>query len=282
MQIHWYPGHMAKTRRLLKEKLKLVDLVIELADARIPLSSRNPEFDSLLDNKPRLLLLTKADLAEPAVTQSWCIYFQQDGLNAMAVDLLSKSPLHGVIPAVESLAEGVMQRLEAAGKLRRPARAMVAGIPNVGKSQLINKLSGKASVRVENRPGVTRGYQWIRLGKQIDLMDSPGMLWPKIEDQQTGFKLALIGAIPQDILDNVELALELLRLLLESYPSRLIERYGIQVERAATPLLALEMIGRSRGLLKKGGIVDAKKAAEVLLQEFRTGKLGRFSLEQKK
>lgn len=262
----------------MKERLKLVDLVIELADARIPLSSRNPDLNGLVGNKPRLLLLTKADLAESAVTQAWCRHFQQEGLNAMAVDLLSESPLPGVLPAVEGLAEGVMVRLEAAGKLRRPARAMVVGIPNVGKSLLVNRFSGQASVRVENRPGVTRGYQWIRVGKQIELMDSPGMLWPKIEDRQTAFKLALVGAIRQEILDSVELALEFLELLLEYYPHRLIERYGVQLE-AADPVQALEMMGRNRGFLKKGGIVDAEKAAEVLLQEFRTGKLGRFSLE---
>jgi ribosome biogenesis GTPase A len=269
---------MAKTRKLMKDRLKLVDLVIELADARIPKSSRNPDLSGLIGNKPRLLLLTKADLADPIVTEVWCRHFQQEGISAVAVDLLSNTPLSKVLLAVENMVEGIMYRLEAAGKLRRLARALVAGIPNVGKSQLINRLTGQAAVRVEDRPGVTRGFQWVRVGKQMELMDSPGLLWPKIEDQQTALKLAMIGAINQETLDSLELALEVMAIILKDCPQRLIERYGIK---AADPVQALEEMGYSRGLLKKGGIVDRKKAAEVLLHEFKTGKLGRFSLEHK-
>lgn len=280
MQIHWYPGHMAKSRKLMKERLKLVDLAIELADARIPVSSRNPDLNDLLGNKPRLLLLTKADLADHCATKAWCRHYQQTGFITLAADLLSGTHLTGILNAIDKLAERVMDEMMEAGKLRRPARVMVVGIPNVGKSLLVNRLSGMAATQVENRPGVTRGYQWVRVWKHLELMDTPGMLWPKIEDRQTAIKLALVGAIRQEILDSVELAVIFLRLVLVNYPQCLNERYGKLLEAVTDPILALERIGQSRRLLKKGGIVDVEKAAEVLLQEFRTGKLGKFSLER--
>lgn len=278
MQYQWYPGHMTKTVRDLKESLKLIDLVIEITDARIPLSGRNPDLDRLAGGKARIMLFGKADLADPEVTELWADYFREEGIAPVVSDLRQKSSLRLLTPVIRAAMKEKLERDARRGITGRPVRAMVAGIPNVGKSTFINSFSGSKSLKTGNRPGVTRGRQWIRMGKEVELLDTPGLLWPKFEDEEIGKKIALIGSMPDDILDRGELALELLARVTSLYPGLVSARYGVD-ETGDLPGL-IESVGAARGCLRKGGAVDTDKAAGVLLDDFRSGRLGRISLEK--
>ena len=280
VSIQWFPGHMAKTRRLMRDSVKLVDLVVELTDARIPQSSRNPELSSLVGKKPRIILLNKWDAADPEATARWCDHYRARGIPALATDCRSGRGLGGFLPLVkETLAEKLAQ-WEQKGMGGRPIRLMIVGIPNVGKSSLINRLSGRRSAKVEDRPGVTRGKQWVTLESGLELLDMPGVLWPKFEDKQVGEYLAFTGAVKDDILDVEALACRLAEILARRYPALLEERYklaGLTGEEEGYQLL--EAIGRKRGMLISGGEVNTERAAIMLLDEFRGGKIGRISLE---
>ena len=278
MQYQWYPGHMTKTVRDLKESLKLIDLVIEITDARIPLSGRNPDLDRLAGGTARIMLFGKADLADPEVTELWADYFREEGIAPVVSDLRQKSSLRLLTPVIRAAMKEKLERDARRGITGRPVRAMVAGIPNVGKSTFINSFSGSKSLKTGNRPGVTRGRQWIRMGKEVELLDTPGLLWPKFEDEEIGKKIALIGSMPDDILDRGELALELLARVTSLYPGLVSARYGVD-ETGDLPGL-IESVGAARGCLRKGGAVDTDKAAGVLLDDFRSGRLGRISLEK--
>ena len=279
--IQWFPGHMAKTRRLMRESLSLVDLVIELVDARIPQSSRNPEIDKIVGRKPRLLLLNKSDQADEAATSAWLSFFAAKGIKAVAVDCRSGKGVGKIAAAVDEILAERRAKLEQKGMSGRPVRLMVAGIPNVGKSSLINRLAGAKRAKVEDRPGVTRARQWVKLGSGMELLDMPGVLWPKFEDQAVGRKLAYTGAVRDAVMDVQELAAGLAKLLAERYPKLLAARYKLSPEevQARDGWALLEQIGRRGGMLAAGGEVDAERAAVMLLDEFRGGKIGRISLE---
>lgn len=279
MDIQWFPGHMAKTRRQIKEDLKLVDVVIEVLDARIPFSSRNPDINVITGGKPRLIVLNKADLADPVLTGTWEGFFLKTGASAAAVDSLSGRGVRLVPGLVQHLTAEKMASLASSGRRPRPARCMVVGIPNVGKSFFINKLAGRSVTKTEDRPGITRGRQWIRVGGSLDLMDTPGVLWPKFEDAEVAFRLAATGAIKEDIYDLNTVAGKLLKWLAENYPHTLRERYNLPEELLEEPEEMLRAVGARRGFLKPGGNVDTLKAAQVVLKEFRGGKLGRLTLE---
>ena len=277
MNIQWYPGHMTKARRMMQENIKLVDLVIELVDARVPQSSRNPDIDELGKNKARLLLLNKADLADDAATEVWSTYFRAKGFQVVKLNSRSGSGLKAINGAIQEACKEKIERDRKRGILNRPVRAMVAGIPNVGKSTFINSFAGKACTKTGNKPGVTKGAQWVRLNKQVELLDTPGILWPKFEDPEVGLKLAMIGSIKEEVLNTEELSLELLKYLKGQYPGVLKERYGVEEALAEVELLG-EVAAR-RGCLQKGGAPDLQKAAAILLEEFRNGKLGKITLE---
>lgn len=276
MNIQWYPGHMTKAKRAMEEAIKLIDLIIELVDARAPLSSRNPEIDTLGRGKARLILLNKADLADEKANEAWAAYFSGLGVQTVKLNCRSGVGLKQIHGAVLEACKEKLERDKRRGIKNRPIRAMVVGIPNVGKSTFINAFAGKACTKTGNKPGVTKGNQWIRLNKLLELLDTPGILWPRFEDQEVGKKLAYIGSINDDILNKEELALELLSLLLASYPQSLKERYGIE---GTEPIAALEQIARVRGCLVKGGEYDLGKAANGFFDDFRSGKLGRITLE---
>lgn len=278
MEIHWYPGHMAKAKRLIKEKLKLIDVVIELLDARIPASSRNPELNKIIAGKSRIVVLNKADLADPEATRAWIDYFQRQGLTAVPVNAATGEGINKVVAAAKKIAAPVMERLQKKGRLPRPVRAMILGIPNVGKSSLINRLSGQKKAKVEDRPGVTRGQQWIRIGSDFELLDTPGVLWPKLGDKEVALKLAFTGAIKDDLLNIEEIAGELIRWLQLNAPGALTRRYGID-ETGKEREEILGAIGRKRGFLVSGGEVDTFKTAGLVLNEFRAGLLGKFTLD---
>ncbi len=277
MDYQWYPGHMTKARRMMQENIKLVDLVIELLDARIPLSSRNPDIDELGKNKARLILLNKADLADARCTKEWMKWFLEKGYQVLCVDSRKRSDLKSINELVQEACKEKIERDRRRGIRNRPIRAMVVGIPNVGKSTFINSYSGKASAKTGNKPGVTRGKQWIRLSKNLELLDTPGILWPKFEDPQVGEKLAMIGAIRDEILNTEELALELLTLLKERYPGVIEERFAI--EQTENAVKTLEEIARIRKCIVKGNEISYEKASRIVLDEFRSGKIGRMSLE---
>ena len=277
MNIQWYPGHMTKARGAMKEDIKLVDLVIELVDARVPQSSRNPDIDELGKNKARLLLLNKADLADDAATEVWSAHFRAKGFQVVKLNSRSGSGLKAINGAIQEACKEKIERDRKRGILNRPVRAMVAGIPNVGKSTFINSFAGKACTKTGNKPGVTKGAQWVRLNKQVELLDTPGILWPKFEDPEVGLKLAMIGSIKEEVLNTEELSLELLKYLKGQYPGVLKERYGVEEALAEVELLG-EVAAR-RGCLQKGGAPDLQKAAAILLEEFRNGKLGKITLE---
>ena len=277
MNIQWYPGHMTKARRMMQENIKLVDLVIELVDARVPLSSRNPDIDDLGRNKARLLLLNKSDLADEAANEAWSAYFRAKGFQVVKLNSRSGAGFKSVNAAVQEACKEKIERDRRRGILNRPVRAMVAGIPNVGKSTFINSFAGKACTKTGNKPGVTKGAQWVRLNKQVELLDTPGILWPKFEDPEVGLKLAMIGSIKEEVLNTEELSLELLKYLKGQYPGVLKERYGVEEALAEVELLG-EVAAR-RGCLQKGGAPDLQKAAAILLEEFRNGKLGKITLE---
>lgn len=277
MNYQWYPGHMTKARRMMQEDMKLIDLVIELLDARVPLSSRNPDIDELAANKSRMILLNKADLADREKTEQWKTYFEEKGCFVVTLDARNKKNMKQVLDAVEQACKDKIERDRRRGIMNRPVRAMVVGIPNVGKSTFINSFAGKAAAKTGNKPGVTKGKQWIRLNKKVELLDTPGILWPKFEDQTIGMKLALIGSIKDEILNMDELALNLIRMLREQYPGYLKQRYT--VEEAGEDHEILLAIAEARNYLKKGGEPDYSKAAAVLLDEFRSGQIGQITLE---
>jgi ribosome biogenesis GTPase A len=290
VNIQWYPGHMTKAKRAMKEDMKLIDLVIELVDARVPLASRNPDLDELGKGKARVVLLNKADLADQRMNEAWTRYFQEQGFLVLKVNARSGSGLKQLNGVVQEACREKIERDRKRGILNRPVRAMVVGIPNVGKSTFINSFAGKACTKTGNKPGVTKGNQWIRLNRTLELLDTPGILWPKFEDQQTGLLLALIGSINDEILNREELAMELVRLLAEHYPQELKNRYPVEAlegeDRANGISMAqaagiLEQIARLRGCLQKGGDTDTAKAASMVLDDFRSGKLGRITLERR-
>ena len=277
MHFQWYPGHMTKAKRMMQENIKLIDLVIELVDARIPVSSRNPDIDELGKNKSRLILLNKADLAEDKWNDAWAEYFREKGFFVVKVNSKKGGGLKSIQGVIQEACKEKMERDRKRGILNRPVRAMVVGIPNVGKSPFINALAGKACAKTGNKPGVTKGKQWIRLNKQVELLDTPGILWPKFEDQEVGLRLAFIGSIKDEILNTEELAAELIKFLNANYPGVLEEKYGVEPSDDAYVLLA--GIARSRNCLLKGSELDTEKAALLLLDDFRNGKLGRLTLE---
>lgn len=278
--IQWFPGHMTKTRRMIKANLSLVDAVVEILDARTPLSSRNPEMDRLTGDKPKIVLLNKCDVADEKATQMWINYFQRKGITGIAVDCKSGKGLKNFLPAVKNkVLKELIDKRNSNGMTGAMIRLMIVGIPNVGKSSFINKMAGEKRAKVEDRPGVTRTKQWVKLGNGVELLDMPGVLWPKFEDQSVALKLAFTGAISDDILDIETLAMKLLTFLAESYPNSLIERYKIEIENDDTGIVLLEKIGKKRGMIVSGGEVNTERAAITVLDEYRSGKLGRITLE---
>ncbi len=277
--IQWYPGHMTKTRRMMEENLSLVDIVIELVDARIPYSSKNPDLDTLAKTKHRILLLNKCDLAEERATDIWQEYFEKQGFRVIHINALKGSGLGEVTETARELMREKIERLKAKGRINVPIRSMIVGIPNVGKSTFINKYVGKATAKTGDKPGVTRGKQWIKLKKDFELLDTPGILWPKFEDEQVGLLLAFTGAINDDILDPENLAIAFIRHMLARNADCLRKRYGIDFDMTATPHDILEEIAISRGFKKKGGEPDLERTGKILLDEYRAGKLGRLTLE---
>mgnify|MGYP002423638927 CR=1 FL=1 len=278
--IQWFPGHMAKTRRAISANLKLVDAVVEIIDARTPMSSRNPEIDSLTSSKPRIVLLNKCDLADSKVTSAWVNYFKRENVTALAVDCKSGKGLNKLMPVLKAtVLKNLMEKRQKSGMVGAPVRLMVLGIPNVGKSSLINRLAGSKRTKVEDRPGVTRTKQWVKLQDNTELLDMPGVLWPKFEDQSTAIKLAFTGAISDDILDIETLAMKLLSFLAENYPQSLKERYKIEYDESDSGYVLLEKVGKKRGMVISGGEINTERAAVTVLDEFRSGKLGRITLE---
>lgn len=280
MHINWFPGHMAKAHRMIREHLKMVDVVVELLDARIPASSANPVIDQVVENKPRIIALNKADLAEQQETEKWAAYFRAQGLSVVPVEAVSGKGAKMLVNRVEAAASSKLKAWEAKGIRGRAARVMILGIPNVGKSSLINRLVGETAVRTADKPGVTRGKQWVKIGKNLELLDTPGVLWPKLEDQEAAFRLAVTGAIADDVYDMEDAVNRLLVLLRTRYAHRLAERYNLQTPLPETAEELLLLIGARRGCLRSGGIVDAEKARRIILNEFRSGKLGCFTLDQ--
>ena len=279
-QIQWFPGHMAKTRRLIAANLKLVDAVVEIVDARTPLSSRNPEMDSMTKGKPRMILLNKCDLADDKATQKWINYFRSTGAEAMAVDCKSGKGVKNLLSNVKNtVLKELMEKRQRSGMTGASVRLMIVGIPNVGKSSLINRLAGGKRAKVEDRPGVTRTKQWVKLDNSAELLDMPGVLWPKFEDQSAAVRLAFTGAISDDILDIETLAMKLLSFISENYPDSLVQRYKVELSDEDTGLDLLEKVGRKRGMMISGGEINTERAAITVLDEFRSGKLGRITLE---
>ncbi|MCR5678386.1 MAG: ribosome biogenesis GTPase YlqF [Agathobacter sp.] len=274
---NWYPGHMTKAKRQMQEDIKLIDLVVELVDARLPQSSRNPDIDELGKNKFRLILMNKNDLADPKATEGWTRYFEEKGYAVVCLDARSKNYMNQIHNVIMDVCKEKIERDRKRGIKNRPVRAMVVGIPNVGKSTFINSFAGKAVAKTGNKPGVTKGKQWIRLNKNVELLDTPGILWPKFEDQTVGLRLALVGSINDDILNIDELAMELIRYLKANYPGALAARYDIEEENEDAQVLLA--IAKQRNCIKNGGELDYAKAAMLVLDEFRSGKLGRISLE---
>ena len=278
MNYQWYPGHMTKAKRMMQENSKLIDLIIELVDARIPQSSRNPDIDALGKNKYRLILLNKSDLADAAVNQLWMEYFKSQGILAVEVNAKTGAGVKSIQGAVQEACREKIERDRKRGILNRPVRAMVAGIPNVGKSTFINAFAGRACTKTGNKPGVTKGKQWIRLGRGVELLDTPGILWPKFEDQRAGLRLALIGSMNDEILHMDELAVELISFLREQYPGILYDRFS--VEETGDDYSILTEICVKRRCFLKGEQPDIRKASSILMEEFRSGKLGRITLER--
>lgn len=278
LYIQWYPGHMTKTRRQIEADLKQVDAVCEIVDARIPISSRNPDIDALCGNKPRILVLNRMDLADPGATQKWAAYFKKQGIAVIATDCKTRRGIGDFVPAARTACADKLNR-DAARGMNRPLRIMVVGIPNVGKSTLINQISGRKGAKAENRPGVTRGKQWVSVDNGLLLLDTPGILWPKFEDPNVGMMLAYTGAVKEGVIDLEELASQLMELLHRFYPNALQQRYQVEAPEGAPGWELIEMAGRKRGYLVSGGEVNTERMSKVLLDEFRSGKLGRFTLE---
>lgn len=277
MQIQWYPGHMTKAKRMMQENIKLIDLVIELVDARAPLSSKNPDIDELGKNKFRLILLNKADLASEKGNALWTKYFEENGYFVVKINSRSGAGMKQISATIMEACKEKIERDRKRGILNRPVRAMVVGIPNVGKSTFINSFAGRAAAKTGNKPGVTKGAQWIRLNKQVELLDTPGILWPKFEDPAVGVKLAMLGSVNDEILNIEELSMELIKHLEEHFPDVICERY--QIQKREEPLKVLEEIARVRSCLLKGNELDISKAANILIDDFRSGRLGRLTVE---
>ena len=283
MNYQWYPGHMTKAKRMMQEDIKLIDLVIELVDARAPMSSRNPDIDELAKNKGRMVLLNKSDLADASINAKWISYFQEKGITVVEINARSGAGLKKIQSAVQEACKEKIERDRKRGILNRPVRAMVVGIPNVGKSTFINSFAGKACTKTGNKPGVTKGKQWIKLNKQLELLDTPGILWPKFEDQSVGLKLALIGSMNDEVVQMQEMAVDLINLLRKTYPDNIRKRYETDTmtwSDQAGDYDILQFIAKSRGCLKKGEELDTEKAAYLLMDDFRAGRLGRISLEE--
>jgi len=281
MNIQWYPGHMTKTRRQIEADLKQVDAVCEIVDARIPVSSRNPDIDSICGDKPRVIVLNRMDLADPAATKQWAAYFKSKGMTVVCTDCKSRKGIADFAPAVRNACKEKIQRDQARG-MNRAVRLMVVGIPNVGKSTLINQISGRKGAKAENRPGVTRGKQWVTVDSTLQLLDTPGILWPKFEDPQVGLMLASTGAVKEDVLDLEELACRLMQLLWQRYPEAIKERYGVDGPEEESVFPGYDLLlqaGKKRGFLMRGNEINTERMAKVLVDEYRSGKLGRFTLE---
>ena len=279
MNIQWYPGHMTKTRRQIEADLKQVDAVCEIVDARIPASSRNPDIDAICGNKPRIVILNRMDLADPTATKRWAAYFREKGMAAVATDCKTKRGIGEFEPAVRSVLKEKIER-DAAKGMKRALKVMVVGIPNVGKSTLINQISGRKGAKAENRPGVTRGKQWVTVNSGLLLLDTPGILWPKFDDPEVGMKLAYTGAVKEDVIDLEELACRLMELLHKRYPQALRDRYGIDMPEDTPGYELLEAAGKKRGFLLARGEIHTERMAKVLVDEYRSGKLGKFTLEE--
>ena len=276
MNYQWYPGHMTKAKHMMQENIKLIDLVIELVDARIPLSSRNPDIDELGKNKFRMILLNKVDLADESKTQKWYQYFQEKGFFVVLLNSKTGAGMKTIIPVVQEACREKMERDKKRGILNRPIRAMVVGIPNVGKSTFINSFAGKACTKTGNKPGVTKGKQWIKLNKSLELLDTPGILWPKFEDKEVGVKLAMIGSMNDEILNIEDLAIQLIIYLLKNYKGILEKKYGVD---ETQPYEVLEQIAKNRNCCMKGGIYDLRKSAHIVMDDFRNAKIGKITLE---
>lgn len=278
MQFQWYPGHMTKAKRAMQEDLKLIDVIIELVDSRVPYSSKNPDIDQMANGKSRILVMNKYDLADSNVTDGWIKYYEDKGYFVVKVNSKSGSGVKAVHEVIQKACRNKIERDRRRGILNRPIRAMIVGIPNVGKSTFINSFAGKACTKTGNKPGVTRGKQWIRLNKSVELLDTPGILWPKFEDQKVGLNLAFIGSIKDELYNIYELSLLLIKFLVEAYPDVVAEFYGIENSRDEVKLI--ECIAERRGCLKSGAQYDFDKAAKCLIDDFRQGRLGKISLER--
>lgn len=279
MNIQWYPGHMTKTRRQMENDVKLVDLVAEVVDARIPISSRNPDIDTIVGDRPRLIIFNRVDQADPAITERWVTWFRQRGWGALETDAKSGRGVGQFSSAAKQVLKDKLEAWKAKGQIGRPIRAMVVGVPNVGKSTFINKVAKRKSAKASDRPGVTRGKQWVSVDAGLELLDTPGILWPKFEDETTGLHLAFTGAVKDEITDVEGLACALLELLRNRYPKALEVRYKLTDVDGLQGWELLEQCARKRGMLVSGGEVNTERMANVLLDEFRGGKLGRFTLE---
>ena len=279
MNIQWYPGHMTKTRRQMEQDIRLVDAVCEIVDARIPLSSRNPDIDAICGSKPRMMILNRIDMADPNMTRRWAEYFREMGMVVLETDCKNRKGTNQFAPTVRELLKDKLQQYADKGQVGRTLRVMVVGIPNVGKSTLINQVAGRKSAKAENRPGVTRGKQWVTVERGLEMLDTPGILWPKFEDPEVGMKLAYTGAVKDNVIDVETLAMHLMELLGQNYPEALETRYKIQVPPEAKGYELLELAGKKRGMLISGGEVDTERMSRVLLEEYRNGKLGRFTFE---
>lgn len=277
--VHWFPGHMAKATRMIKEYVKKVDVVIELLDARIPRSSANPVISEVVGQKPHIVVLNKADLANPQATKEWVAYFEKQGLTVLAIDSKTGKGNKQLVKAVERLAQPIIDKWKNKGIRSRSVRTIILGIPNVGKSTLINKLAGAAATRTADKPGHTRGQQWVKIGKDLELLDTPGVLWPKLEEQRAAARLAMTGAISDDVYDLESVMKQLLNQVNEANPDLLAERYKLKPEELGDANQLLESIGRRRGCLVSGGIVDLEKARRIVLADYRNQKLGNLTLD---
>ncbi len=277
--IQWFPGHMAKTKRKIKEILPLIDAVAEVVDARIPISSRNPDLAEIIENKPHIILLNKCDMADSRITREWIDYYKKNGITAIGIDCKSGKGINQFKDTVKSALSHKLEAYAQKGMVGKPLRVMVIGIPNVGKSSFINKIAGKTRAKAENRPGVTRGNQWFTIEKQLELLDTPGVLWPKFEDQTVGEHLAFTGAVKDNILDTELLAVRLLEILSKNYPELLKNRFG-ELDFSLDAYELLCQIGKKRGMVIRGGETDTERAANMLLEEYRNQKIGNISLER--
>lgn len=278
MNYQWYPGHMTKAKRMMQEDIKLIDIVIELVDARLPLSSRNPDIDTIGKGKSRLILLNKCDLADERLNREWSEYFEQKGYFCVMINSKNGKGIKSINGVIQEACKEKIERDRKRGIINRPVRAMVVGIPNVGKSTFINAFAGKACAKTGNKPGVTKGKQWIRLNKSVELLDTPGILWPKFEDQKVGLRLALVGSIKDEILNVDELAYELIKYLSYEYKGLIAGRFNVEEHEDA--IETLKEIGRVRGCIVKGGEIDLSKASALVMEEFRNGKIGKITLEK--